>query len=97
MSRGGIVLGKTVTTRNGEFSFPPIAYDMYTLHCVADNKVIGTSSVTLAGATQSVAMVCTTDAGYWKKWGLLTGLGAAATAIGAAGVVAAHDDASPSR
>jgi hypothetical protein len=97
MSRAGIVLGRTVTTRNGEFSFPPMAYDAYTLQCVADNKVIGTSSVTLTAATQSVDMICTSDAGYWKKWGLLTGLGAAATAIGAAGVVAAADDASPSR
>jgi hypothetical protein len=97
LSPAGVVVGKTVTTRNGEFMFPSVGYDTYTLQCVDDNKVIGTSSVTLAAATQSANITCTSDAGYWKKWGLLTGLGAAATAIGAVAVVAAGGDASGAR
>ena len=94
---GGVVVGKTVTTRKGEFNFPPMSYDVYTVQCMDDDKVIGTSSVTLLEATRSVDMVCTSDAGFWTKWGLLTGLGAAAAAIGAVGVVAAGGDASGAR
>jgi hypothetical protein len=98
LNAGGVVVAKAVTTGNGEYTLASVGYDTYTLQCVHQNKVIGTSSVTLAAATQSVDMVCTSDVvGYWKKWGLLTGLGAAATAIGAAAVVAAGGDASGSR
>jgi hypothetical protein len=96
----GVVVGTTVTTRNGEFKFQPVNYDTYTLQCVdkKNNNVIGTSSVMLTAPTQSVSMTCTSDvAGYWKKWGLLTGLGAAALAAGATALVATGGDASGSR
>jgi len=83
------------TDRQGNFSFPDIAYGMYTLQCMDDGKVIGTSPVTLSGPSESVKMVCTTDAvAWWKKKGLLAGLGAAATAIGATAIVATKGDAS---
>ena len=93
----GLVVGKTMTTRNGEFTFAPVSYDIYTLQCMDDDRVIGTSSVTLAEATHSADMTCTSDPGFWRRWGLLTGLGAAATAIGAVAVVARQGDASGSR
>ena len=93
----GVVVGKTVTTRNGEFMFPSVSYDIYTVQCMDDDKVIGTAGVTLTEPMKSVNMVCTSDAGFWQKWGLLTGLGAAAAAIGAVGVVAAGGDASGAR
>ena len=93
----GVSTAKAVTTRNGEFSFAPVPYDTYTVQCMDNGKVLGTSSVTLTQGTQSIDMVCTSDAAFWKKWGLLTGLAGAATAIGAVGIVAAGDDASGSR
>lgn len=96
----GVTVSKTVTTRDGDFKFPPAAYDLYTVQCMDDRKVIGTEKVTLSAPTQSVDMTCTHDVGAWwkkKKWGVLTGLGVAATAIGAVAVVAKGGDASGSR
>jgi hypothetical protein len=95
----GTVVGKTVSARNGDFSFQPVSYDTYTLQCVDDNKVIGTSSVTLKAATESVKITCTSDVPvvWWKNTGVLTGLAAAAAAIGAAAIVATTGDASGSR
>jgi hypothetical protein len=94
----GTVVGKTVTTRNGEFTFAPVSYDIYTVQCMDDDRVLGTSSVTLTEPTHTADMTCTSDAvPFWQKWGLLAGLGAAATAIGAVAVVATQGDASGSR
>ena len=98
LSPAGVVVGKTVTTRNGEYKFQPVNFDTYTVQCADDNKVIGTSSVMLTTPTQSVNMTCTSDAaGYWAKWGVLTALGAAALAAGATALVATGGDASGSR
>ena len=84
----GVVVGKTVSTKNGEFTFSPIRYETYTLQCVDDGKVIGTSSVVLNATTQPVRITCTSDvAGYWQKWGVLTALGVAAAAAGTAALV----------
>lgn len=94
----GRVIGKTVSTRDGDFKFQPVGYDVYTLQCVDDNKIIGTASVTLKAATESVRITCTSDAiVWWKRTGVLTGLAAAAAAIGAAAVVATNGDASGSQ
>ena len=88
----GVVVGKTVSTKNGEFTFPPARYETYTLQCVDDGKVIGTSSVILNATTQPVRITCTSDvAGYWQKWGVLTALGVAAAAAGTAAIVASGD------
>jgi hypothetical protein len=94
----GVVVFKT-QTKDGDFSMPGIALDTYTLQCVHDNgDVFGTEPVTLAATSAMVKMVCASDVvGWWRKWGLLTGLGAAATAIGAAAVVATTGDASGAR
>ena len=97
LNQSGVVVGSVVTARNGEFTLPQASFDTYTLQCVHDRKVIGTASVALKAPTQSINIVCATDAGYWKKWGLLTGLGAAALAGGTAAVIAAGGDASGSR
>jgi hypothetical protein len=93
------VVGKAVTARNGEFSIPGVPCGTHTLECVDKDKVLGTSSVTLAGASESVRMTCTSDVvPFWKtKAGVLTVLGAAATAIGATAVVSTGDDASGAR
>ncbi|HEY7191761.1 MAG TPA: hypothetical protein VH436_34665 [Vicinamibacterales bacterium] len=95
----GMVVSTTVTTRNGEFTIPPASYDTYTLQCVDRNKVIGTASVTLKSATESIKITCASDtaAPFWKKPGMLAGLAAAAAAVGATAVVAATGDASGSR
>ena len=94
----GKVVGKTVSSRDGDFKFQPISYDMYTLQCVDRDKVIGTASVTLKAATESVRITCTSDAvAWWKHAGVLTGLAAAAAGIGAAAVVATRGDASGSQ
>jgi hypothetical protein len=93
----GLVVGKAVTTGNGEYTFTPVSYDIYTVQCMDEDKVIGTAGVTLTAPTHTADMVCTSDALFWKKWGLLAGLGAAATAIGAVGIVAARGDASGAR
>jgi hypothetical protein len=93
----GLVVGKAVTTENGEYTFTPVSYDIYTVQCMDEDKVIGTAGVTLTAPMHTADMVCTSDALFWKKWGLLAGLGAAATAIGAVGIVAARGDASGSR
>ena len=53
--------------------------------------------MTLSAPSQSVKLVCASDAGVWRKPGLLTGLGAAAVAIGAAGIVVSKADASGAR
>ena len=37
----GVVVGKTVSTNNGEFTFSPVRFETYTLQCVDDGKVIG--------------------------------------------------------
>ena len=76
----------TMTAKDGDFTLLPVAYDTYTLQCVQKNKVIGTSSVMLMAATESVKMTCTSDVGYWNQTGLLTALVAAAAA-GSAAVV----------
>jgi len=90
--RGGSV-GKTVSSRDGDFTLPAVPYDTYTLQCVQNNKVIGTSSVMLQAPTQSVKMTCTSDvAPFWKKPAVLTGLVAAAAALGTTAVVAATGD-----
>ena len=94
----GAPVDKPVTTsRDGAFSFPAVSYQTYTLQCLQDGKVLGTSSVTLTAATQSVKMTCASDvpAAWWKKTGVLTGLLAAA--VGTAAVVATQGDASGSR
>jgi hypothetical protein len=104
----GTVVGTVTSAGNGTFTFPATAYDTYTLQCVADNKVIGTSSVTLGAATPPVKITCTSDATpvakdgseserFFKKKGVLTGLLAAAAALGATAVVATKGDASGSR
>jgi hypothetical protein len=99
VNAGGTLVGKPVTTSgNGDFTFLPIAYDTYTLQCIQRNKVIGTASVTLKTPTESVKMICTSDAvAWWKNAGVVTGLVAAAAAVGAAAVVAATGDTSGSR
>lgn len=101
LDASGAVVGKTTTARNGDFSISGVACGTDTLQCLdRDNKVLGTSSVTLAGASQSVKMICTSDVvPFWKTKGgyLLLGVGAAATAIGAAAIVSTGDDASGAR
>jgi hypothetical protein len=96
---GGTPVGKPVTTaRDGAFSFPPVAYDTYTLQCLQNAKVVGTSSVILKAATESVKMTCAIDvAAWWRGSGVVTGLVAAAAAVGTAAVVAVAGDASGSR
>ena len=103
----GTPVGRPVTTsRDGAFSFPPVSYQTYTLQCLEDGKVVGTSSVILTAPTQSVSMTCSSDTdelgtkdtaarAWWKKAGVLTGLLAAA--VGTAALVATRDDASGSR
>lgn len=99
LDSSGAVVGKAVTARNGEFSMPGVSCGTDTLQCLDKDKVIGTSSVTLTGASESVRMTCTTDVvPFWKtKLGVLTVLGAAATAIGATAVVSTGADASAAR
>ena len=103
----GTPMGKTVTTsRDGTFSFPPVSFQTYTLQCLQDGKVLGTSSVILTAATQAVKMTCSSDAdglgkkdavgpAWWKKAGVLTGLITAA--VSTAAIVATKGDASGSR
>jgi hypothetical protein len=94
----GIPVGKAVTSRNGDYTLAPVAYDTYTLQCVQNNKVIGTASVILKAATESVNMTCTSDAAaWWKTPAVFAGLAAAAMAVGAAAVVSTNGDASGSR
>jgi hypothetical protein len=93
----GAVVRMDVTTKNGEFTFASVSYDIYTVQCMDKDKVIGTAGVTLTEPMKSVDLTCTSDVGFWDKWGLLTGLGAAAAAIGAVGIVAAAGDASGSQ
>jgi hypothetical protein len=93
----GMVVANTMTARNGEFTFAPASYDVYTVQCMDDDKVIGTSSVTLAEAKQAIDMTCTSDPVFWKTWGVLAALAGAAAAIGAAAVVATQGDASGSQ
>jgi hypothetical protein len=93
----GAIVGTVVTARTGEFRFQAIDLGMYTVQCVADKKVTGTSSVTLSGPLESVKMICAADPGYWKQWGLLTVLGVAAATLGTAAIVGPADVASPSR
>ena len=94
----GLPMGKTVSTRDGGFTFPPVSYDTYTLQCVQKNKVIGTSSVTLKAPMESVRITCTSDvAAFWKKPAVIAGLAAAVVAAGATAVVATSGDASGSR
>ena len=99
LDSSGAVVGKAVTARNGEFSIPGVSCGTDTLQCLDKDKVLGTSSVTLSGASESVKMICTTDVvPFWKtKAGVLTVLGAAATAIGTAAVVSTGTDASGAR
>jgi hypothetical protein len=102
LDSSGSIVGKTVTARNGEFSIPGVSCGTDTLQCLDKDKVLGTSSVTLSvpGASESVKMTCTTDVvPFWrtKAGGLLIGVGAAATAIGAAAVVSTGADASGAR
>jgi len=101
LDSSGAVVGKTTTARNGDFSIQEVACGTDTLQCLdKDNKVLGTSSVTLSGPPQSVKMICTTDVvPFWKTKpaALLLGAGAAATAIGAVAIISTHDDASGSR
>jgi hypothetical protein len=93
---GGTVSGHA-DVKDGDFSIPGVAYGTYTLLCVDRGKGIGTASVTVSAPSQSVNLVCNPETVFWKKPGLLTGLGAAATAIGAAGVVVRKADASSAR
>ena len=99
LNQSGVVVASAVTARNGEFTIPPAGYDTYTLQCVANNKVIGTTSVTLKTATEAVKITCASDAAppFWKKSTVLTGLAAAAAALGATAIVASSGDASGSR
>jgi hypothetical protein len=99
LNQSGVVVASAVTARNGEFTIPPAGYDTYTLQCVANNKVIGTASVTLKTATEAVKITCASDAAppFWKKSTVLTGLAAAAAALGATAIVASSGDASGSR
>ena len=102
LDSSGSIVGKTITARNGEFSIPGVSCGTDTLQCLDKDKVLGTSSVTLSvpGATESVKMTCTTDVvPFWrtKAGGLLIGVGAAATAIGAAAIVSTGADASGAR
>jgi hypothetical protein len=100
LDSSGSSVGKTVTARNGEFSIPGVSCGTHTLQCLDKDKVLGTSSVTLSvpGASESVKMTCTTDVvPFWRTRGLLIGLGAAATAIGAAAIVSTGADASGAR
>lgn len=94
----GTVVGKT-ETKNGVFEFPAMRYDTYTVQCVRNNKVAGTTSARLQAATESVTLSCGADirAAWWKHGGVMTGLVAAVSAIGAAAVVATAGDASGSR
>ena len=97
----GVPAGKAVTSQSGDFSIPGVAYGTYTLQCIQMNKVIGTSSVTLQGPTESVRITCTSDAAaFWTSTGVFLGLAAAAVAVGAAAVTSsggAASDASGSR
>jgi hypothetical protein len=99
LNQSGVVVASAVTARNGEFTIPPAGYDTYTLQCVANNKVIGTTSVTLKTATEAVKITCASDAAppFWTKSTVLTGLAAAAAALGATAIVASSGDASGSR
>jgi hypothetical protein len=102
LDSSGSSVGKTVTARNGEFSIQGVSCGTDTLQCLDKDKVLGTSSVTLSvpGASASVKMTCTTDVvPFWKTkaGGLLIGVGAAATAIGAAAIVSTGADASGAR
>ena len=99
LNQSGVVVASAVTARNGEFTIPPAGYDTYTLQCVDNNKVIGTASVTLKTATEAVKITCASDAAapFWKKSAVLTGLAAAAAALGATAIVASSGDASGSR
>ena len=99
LNQSGVVVASAVTARNGEFTIPPAGYDTYTLQCVDNNKVIGTASVTLKTATEAVKITCASDAAppFWKKSTVLTGLAAAAAALGATAIVASSGDASGSR
>ena len=99
LNQSGTVVASAVSARNGEFTIPPAGYDTYTLQCVANNKVIGTASVTLKTATEAVKITCASDTPppFWKKSTVLTGLAAAAAALGATAIVASSGDASGSR
>ena len=97
LSDTGAVVGKGVTVSGGNYTIPGIPYGKYTVQALFKGKVIGTSLVTLSGASASADLVVATAVGFWSKWGLLTGLGAAATAIGAVAVIAASGDASGAR
>jgi hypothetical protein len=99
LNQSGVVVASAVTARNGEFTLPSASYDTYTLQCVDRNKVIGTSSVTLKGEKEAVKITCASDAAapFWKNSGVLTGLVAAAAALGATAIVASSGDASGSR
>jgi hypothetical protein len=94
---GGVRVRTTTTSKDGDFTLLPVAYDTYTLQCVQQNKVIGTSSVILKAATESVKMTCTSDAGVWNKAGVVTALAAVAAGLGATGIVSNKGDASGSR
>ena len=85
----GTVVGTTKTAKNGDFTLASVAFDTYTLQCLANSKVVGTSSVALKAPTESIRITCATDAAapFWKKSPLLTGLAAAAGAIGAAAII----------
>jgi hypothetical protein len=95
----GTVVATVIAKDGGEFSFQGVAYSAYTLQCVDDGQVIGTSSVTLSGPSQEIRMTCTADTPgpWWTSPAVLAGLGAAAAAIGATAVVASQGDASGSR
>ena len=96
---GGRPVGQpAVTSKDGDFTLTPVAFNTYTLQCIQKNKVTGTSSVILKAPTESIRMTCASDvAPFWKSAGVVTGLVAAAAAIGAAAVVATGGDASGSR
>jgi carboxypeptidase family protein len=101
LDSSGSIVGKATTAPNGEFSIQGVACGTDTLQCLGrDNKILGTSSVTLSGPSQSVKMICTTDVvPFWKTkpGGFLLGAGAAAAAIGAAAIISTHGDASGAR
>ena len=93
----GTRVSTVMTSRDGDFTLLPVAYDTYTLQCVQKNKVIGTSSVSLKAATESVRMTCTSDVGEWNKTGLVSALLAVAAGLGSAGIVSTNGDASGSQ
>ena len=94
----GSIVSRVSTARNGEFKFPDVAFGTYTVQCVGKGNgvgIIGTSSVTLAGPSEPVRLVCTVDPGFPKTWGVLAGLvGAAVTVVA---ITARPDDVSGSR